>query len=117
MFTLTAFPNAPTNVSVSEDSKSGEVIINWDPVADAAYYRIGWLSYSDYRALADQQRDWQDGFRFVEVTNARQGSYTITGLNPDERYIFTVGSLQYRFSQANWSVFEEVTLSAAEDCP
>ena len=116
MFVSPAFPDAPANVDVVEASNAGEVIINWRPVRNAEYYRIGWISSSDYRALTDQGQDWQDGFRFVEVANNGQGTHVITDLKPNDRYVFAVGSLQYRFSQANWSRFKEVTLSATEDC-
>ena len=41
---------APTGVSAVNGDTHGEAVVSWQAVADAAYYRIGWMADEDYQA-------------------------------------------------------------------
>ena len=41
---------APTGVSAVNGDNHGEAVVSWQAVADAAYYRIGWMADEDYQA-------------------------------------------------------------------
>ena len=73
---------APTKVTAVNGPNAGEAIIIWNTVADAAYYRIGWVSYADYLTVTEEGRPWLEAFVFVDVANRGQTSYTVPRLEP-----------------------------------
>ena len=89
----------PTNnVTVSGGSEPGEVIISWDAVPQATYYRIGYVNMEvDYHfAKASCTEEWIEAFVYVDV-NARnipvnngRAEYTVRRLSVGARHAFTV---------------------------
>ena len=49
---------APSNVAAHNTGNPGEVRISWDAVPNAAYYRIGWVAYSDVEPIIASGGDW-----------------------------------------------------------
>ncbi len=87
-----------TNIAVCSGPSAGEVIISWDTVPGAAYYRIGYVNMvKDYpRAQASATGEWIEAFVYVDV-NARnipvsggRGQYTLRRLVQGDRHAFTV---------------------------
>ena len=83
---------APTNVTAANGAQPGEVIVSWDPVPGAAYYRIGWVVYEDYEAAVDAGGDWLETFAFIDISNRGQTGHTISRMTPGERHAFIVAS-------------------------
>ena len=86
------------NIAVCSGPQAGEVIISWDPVSQATYYRIGYVNMvKDYpRAKASATGEWIEAFIYVDV-NARnipvtggRGQYTLRRLVQGDRHAFTV---------------------------
>jgi len=46
-----ASPAAPANVRSANGSAVGQAVVRWDAVADAAYYRIGWVNMETFQAV------------------------------------------------------------------
>ena len=44
-------PVAPANVRAAAGTEPGQAVVMWDAVADAAYYRIGWVNMETFRAV------------------------------------------------------------------
>ena len=87
-----------TNIAVCSGPQAGEVIISWDPVSQATYYRIGYVNMvKDYpRAKASVTGQWIEAFVYVDV-NARnipvtggRGQYTLRRLVQGDRHALTV---------------------------
>ena len=87
-----------TNIAVCGGPEAGEVIISWNPVSQATYYRIGYVNMvKDYpRAKASATGEWIEAFVYVDV-NARnipvtggRGQYTLRRLVQGDRHAFTV---------------------------
>ena len=87
-----------TNIAVCSGPNSGEVIISWDSISQATYYRIGYVNMvTDYpRAKASTTGEWIEAFVYVDV-NARnipattgRGQYTLRRLVQGDRHAFTV---------------------------
>ena len=87
-----------TDIMVRKGSQSGEVIISWDAVAQATYYRIGYVNMEvDYHfAKASCTGEWIEAFVYVDV-NARnipvnngRAEYTVRRVDTDARHAFTV---------------------------
>ena len=110
---------APANVLADDGDGAGEVIVSWGTVADAEFYRIGWVSYDIFTAVQEGGRPWLDAFAFTDVTNYGQDSHTLTDLAPGVRYAFIIGSVSSRFGAASWSEWAHLTLAEAPDtsCP
>ncbi|MYC34367.1 MAG: fibronectin type III domain-containing protein [Chloroflexi bacterium] len=84
---------APVGVVVIDDDTPGDVVISWDAVQTANYYRIGWVAYPDYVEISEQGgRPWSEAFAFVDVENVGQTSRTVRRLTPGVLYAFRVGS-------------------------
>ena len=49
---------APSNVTAQHTGNPGEVRISWGAVPNAAYYRIGWVAYSDVEPIITSGGDW-----------------------------------------------------------
>ena len=87
-----------TNIVVCSGPDAGEVVISWDSVSQATYYRIGYVNMvKDYpRAKASATGEWIEAFVYVDV-NARnipatggRGQYTLRRLVQGDRHAFTV---------------------------
>ena len=105
---------APTGVSAVNGDNHGEAVVSWQAVADAAYYRIGWMADEDYQAaLLESDQEWQKEFRYSNVINRGQLSRTITRLTPGIKYWIIVGSHGAFYGAPQWSSWQELTLTAA----
>ena len=87
-----------TNIEVREGSQPGEVIVSWDAVLQATYYRIGYVNMEvDYHfAKGSCTEEWIEAFVYVDV-NARnipvdggRAEYTVRRLDTGARHAFTV---------------------------
>ena len=94
---VTASP--PTrNIAVGDGVAPGEVVISWDMVPEATYYRIGYVNLvKDYpRAKASATGEWLEAFVYVDVNTLNipvtggRGSYTLHRLVQGDRHAFTV---------------------------
>ena len=91
-------PRPTDNISVSEGSNPGEVVIEWDAVPEASHYRIGYVNMEvDYHlAKASCTGEWIEAFVYIDV-NARnipvnngRAEYTVRRLSEGARHAFTV---------------------------
>ena len=104
---------APTGVSAVNADNHGEAVVSWQAVADAAYYRIGWMADEDYQAAGGAQGlYWSEEFRYSNVVNRGQTSHTITRLTPGIKYWIIVGSHDAFYGAPQWSSWAELTLVA-----
>ena len=63
-------PAAPANVLAANGDTPGQAVVRWDAVAEAEYYRIGWVNMETFRAVqAEGGREWLDVFSFRDVVN------------------------------------------------
>ena len=105
---------APTGVSAVNGDNYGEAVVSWQAVADAAYYRIGWMADEDYQAaLLETNQEWLKEFRYSNIVNRGQPSRAITRLMPGIKYWIIVGSHDAFYGAPQWSSWAEVTLVAA----
>ena len=136
-------PPPVTNIQHSgQISSSGEVVISWDLVPQATYYRIGYVNMKeDYLlAKANCTGDWLEAFVYVDV-NAQnivinsdgRAEYTLRRLSPGVHHAFTVltsNDFNNTIEQVSGTfVWPEVprwvhlnrqpteTLPSREDCP
>ena len=92
-------PASPiTNLAVQAGPGAGEATLSWDAVADATYYRIGYvnLEVDWHLAKASCTGEWIEAFVYVDV-NARnipvsdgRAEYTVRRLSEGARHAFTV---------------------------
>ena len=109
---------APTNVQAANGASSGAVAVYWEAVANAPFYRIGWVAYDDVDAAQAAGRDWLDAFAFSDVANRGQTSHTLKRLTPCIRYAFIAASLNRRFGDASWSQWALLTpRNGSDSCP
>ena len=116
---------APTGVSAANGDNHGEAVVSWQAVADAAYYRIGWMADEDYQAaLLEPNPEWEKEFRYSNVVNRGQTSHTITRLTPGIKYWIIVGSHDAFYGAPQWSSWVELMLDGegpmcpkSEPCP
>lgn len=104
---------APTNVTAVDGSGLGQAVVSWDPVAEAAFYRIGWSAAPDFSAAIDEGRDPSETYAYVNLANQGQSSHIVTRLTPGTLYLFTVGTISSRDGAPRWaesSAYEEVRL-------
>ena len=105
---------APANVNVADSENPGDVIITWEAVPSAAYYRIGWVAYPDYVEISKEGgRPWSEAFAFVDVENIGQTSRTIRRLTPGVLYAFRVASNVSLYGEPSWSGWVLLDLAAA----
>ena len=87
-----------TNITVCSGPNAGEVIVSWDAIPSATYYRIGYVNMvKDYpRAKASATGEWIEAFIYVDVnaqnipsTGGRE-QYTLRRLVQGDRHAFTV---------------------------
>ena len=93
---------APGNVAAQNTGNPGEVRISWDAVPGAAYYRIGWVAYSDVQPIIAGGGDWLERFAFIDIQNRDQTQHTITRLTPGVQYAFIVASNSDRYGTPQW---------------
>ena len=100
-FAQDALP-APVGVT-AEEVATGQVVVRWDPVPDALFYRVGWVANEDIAKVNAEGREWLDAFVFVDVANLGQTDYAVTRLEPGKLHYFIVASVTARFGQPTWS--------------
>lgn len=93
-------PAAPPtgNIEVRDGINPGEVVVSWNAVDEATYYRIGYVNMvTDYElAKASNTGEWLEAFIYVDVNAlnfTEQGGsveYTVRRLAPGVRHAFTV---------------------------
>ena len=93
---------APSNVVAQNTGNPGEVRISWDAVPDAAYYRIGWVAYSDVEPIIASGGDWLEHFAFIDIENRDQTEHVITRLTPGVQYAFIMASNDGRYGTPRW---------------
>ena len=93
---------APSNVVAQNTGNPGEVRISWDPVPNAAYYRIGWVAYSDVEPIIASDGDWLEHFAFIDIENRDQTEHTVTRLTPGVQYAFIMASNDGRYGTPRW---------------
>ena len=106
-------PSAPAGVTAADAPQTGAVNITWNPVAGAAFYRIGWVKMADIPVAQAAGRHWLDAFAFTDIANLGQTAHTLTDLRPGADYAFIVGSVTARFATAAWSEWAYLTPAAA----
>ena len=110
-------PTAPASVTAADADTPGAVIVAWQAVPEAAYYRIGWVASADVAAALADGREWLDAFAFTDAANRGQTRHRLTGLTPGAEYAFIVATLNARFGPANWSQWAYLTPTAASATP
>ena len=93
---------APSNVAAQNTGNPGEVRISWDAVPDAAYYRIGWVAYSDVAPIIASGGDWLEHFAFIDIENRGQTEHVIARLTPGVQYAFIMASNDGRYGTPRW---------------
>ncbi len=93
---------APTNIAAENAGTPGHVRIAWDEVPDAAYYRIGWVAYSDVEPIITSGGEWLEHFAFIDIENRGQTEHTITRLTPGVQYAFIMASNDGRYGTPRW---------------
>ena len=94
--------SAPSNVAAENTGNAGEVRVSWDAVPNAAYYRIGWVTYSDVAPIIASGGDWLEHFAFIDIENRDQTEHTITRLTPGVQYAFIMASNDGRYGTPRW---------------
>ena len=112
---------APANVRAANGTETGQAAVRWDAVADAAYYRIGWVNMETFQAVqAESEREWLDVFAFHDVVNRGQTAQTLSDLEPGVQYAFIAASVGHRLGNAaSWSDWTYLTTAEVEapSCP
>ena len=63
----------PTSISVTDGTKTGEVVVTWAAVEGAAFYRVGWMANEDYLAAGGADAPhWAEEFRYSDIGNREQ---------------------------------------------
>ena len=93
---------APSNVTAQHTGNPGEVRISWGAVPNVAYYRIGWVAYSDVEPLITSGGDWLEHFAFIDIENRGQTEHFITRLTPGVQYAFIMASNDGRYGTPRW---------------
>ena len=108
---------SPTgNIAVRAGVNAGEVVISWDAIPEATYYRVGYVNMvTDYPlAKASVTGEWIEAFVYVDVNalnltvNGGRVEYTVRRLAP-ARHAFTVltsndvvNTAEYSSGSYNW---------------
>ncbi len=106
--------STPENFTVINGPNPGEVIMTWDAVDGAAWYRVGWINIADLNA--------EDGTASPELhihTDVKgKSSYTATRLTPGEEYFFTVAAKRTQHSRPSVARMVRLTVNAdGASCP
>ena len=108
---------APSNVRAENTGNLGEVRISWDAVPGAAYYRIGWVAYSDVEPIIASGGDWLERFAFIDIQNRGQTQHIITRLTPGVQYAFIVASNDDRYGTPRWPLATGWRFLTLSDAP
>ena len=110
---------APAGVTAADGEPTGTVIVRWDTVDDAAFYRIGWVALDDIAAAQAAGREWLDAFIFADISGAWATEYAVPGVTPGRRYAFIVASVGRRFGAGRWSEWAYLTpaVESGVSCP
>ena len=90
---------APQNVQARDGANLGEVIVTWDAVAGAAYYRIGYLSDTEIQEARKAGRSVLEAYFYVNVKNTGQTEYTIKRLEPGILHYFIVTGMAGQYDE------------------
>ena len=101
---------ATSNIRVADGQNPGEVIISWDYVEQAMYYRIGYVNMErDYPlAKASRTGNWIEAFVYVDlearnfVQSRGRVQYTMRGLQQNVRHAFSVLTNSSRYGEPTW---------------
>ena len=93
---------APSNVAAQNTGNPGEVRISWDAMPNAAYYRIGWVAYSDVEPIIASGGDWLEHFAFIDIEKRAQTEHIIARLTPGVQYAFIMASNDGRYGTPRW---------------
>ena len=102
-----AKPDAPT---VENGNNISEVIVRWNEVPEAKFYKINWVSETGWKS-----EGW-DAVRIASVENKGQTSYTLANLDAGIRYAFRFGVGEDRFGETEWSGFTVLTVGVSDAC-
>ena len=99
-----------SNIQVADGQNPGEVIISWDFVEQATYYRVGYVNMErDYPlAKASRTGNWMEAFIYVDletrnfVESRGQVQYTMRGLQQGVRHAFSVLTNGSRYDEPTW---------------
>ena len=94
---------ASQNVQVTDSDRPGHVIVSWEPVPDARYYRIGWTSLTAVELARTDGRNWMNTFTRVDIDNLGDTAHTVPNLDGKTLYAFIVGTATERYGKAVWS--------------
>ena len=110
-------PISPTgNIAVRAGVNAGEVVISWDAIPEATYYRVGYVNMvTDFPlATASVTGEWIEAFVYVDVNalnltvNGGRVEYTVRRL-ASARHAFTVltsndvvNTAEYSSGRYNW---------------
>ena len=105
-------PRAATNIRVADGYNSGEVIVTWEAVPEAAYYRIGYVNMERDYSVAEANGDWLEAFAYVDVANRGQASHAIPGLEPGAQHAFAVLTNGSQHGKPTWPAVNPDTNTA-----
>ena len=110
---------APAGVTAADGDATGTVIVRWDTVDDAAFYRIGWVALDDIAAAQAAGREWLDAYIFADISGAGATEYAVPGVTPGRQYAFIVASVGRRFGAGRWSEWAYLTpaVESGVSCP
>ena len=86
---------APANVQVVPGDSPGEVVVSWDPVADASGYAVGWLDHDSAWDAHYAGQDWRNLVVSVDVAGSMTTTHAVMLSNPTTdmaNYHFRVGA-------------------------
>ena len=108
---------APGQPIVRHGANPGELIVSWDAVPEAGFYRIAWASSEDIATQRSQGGNEWDAVRIVGVENRGQTAYAVNNLETGVAHYFRVGSSDTRFGEADWSPWAgPLTVGVSADC-
>ncbi len=112
-------PPAPTGLVAVNGPNPGEALLSWNAVADAAFYRIGWVAFPDYEAKVAAGHDWLEAFHFLDAANTGQTQWALTRLSPGVQYYFIIASNDARNGTPQYGEWSEpLTLNDdTSSCP
>ena len=90
------------NVRVVNGVNPGEVVITWDAVPEATYYRFGYVNMVTDYPVAKANGNWMEAFIYVDIVNRGQTSYTLRRLEPGARHAFSVLTNNSRYGEPTW---------------
>ena len=73
-------PDAP---QVHTTGSAGEIVIAWSPVPGAQWYTVGWVNWTDAKAVSDSGEDWLHLFTYTTVPG-NVSSHVVKGLDGGE---------------------------------